>query len=133
MVGRYEISDGGWALIEDIVSPPQTMGRPKRDDKKMLNGIFWVLCSGPKWRDLPERYGPWSIGGRVNEINRPLMVDLQLPEGLRPQNESQPDQPTTKALLQRISGRPRLLADHYTPAVIGGRLPLSFDIYSKTV
>ncbi|BBM05144.1 hypothetical protein HAALTHF_02910n [Vreelandella aquamarina] len=26
----------------------------------MLNGIFWVLCSGAKWRDLPERYGPWS-------------------------------------------------------------------------
>ena len=26
----------------------------------MLNGIFWVLCSGAKRRDLPERYGPWS-------------------------------------------------------------------------
>lgn len=60
MVGRYEISDDGWAQIEDIVSPPQTMGRPRRDDRKMLNGIFWVLCSGAKWRDLPERYGPWS-------------------------------------------------------------------------
>ena len=62
MVGRYryEISDDGWAQIEDIVAPPQTMGRPRRDDRKMLNGIFWVLCSGAKWRDLPERYGPWS-------------------------------------------------------------------------
>ena len=61
MVGRYEISDDGWAQIEDIVSPPQTMGRPRRDDRKMLNGIFWVLCSGAKWRDLPERYGPWLM------------------------------------------------------------------------
>lgn len=26
----------------------------------MLNGIFWVLCSGAAWRDLPERFGPWS-------------------------------------------------------------------------
>ncbi|CAM3966228.1 IS5 family transposase [Vreelandella rituensis] len=60
MVGRYVISDDGWAQIEDIMSPPQTMGRPRRDDQKMLNGIFWVLCSGDKWRDLPERYGPWS-------------------------------------------------------------------------
>lgn len=51
MVGRYEISDNGWAQIEDIVAPPQTMGRPRRDDRKMLNGIFWVLCSGAKWRD----------------------------------------------------------------------------------
>ncbi|CAM3605309.1 hypothetical protein HALO32_01416 [Halomonas lysinitropha] len=28
MAGRYEISDNGWALIEDIVSPPQRTGRP---------------------------------------------------------------------------------------------------------
>lgn len=60
MVGRYEVSDNGWAQIEDIVSPPQLMGRPRRDDRQVLNGIFWVLCSGAKWRDLPERYGPWS-------------------------------------------------------------------------
>jgi hypothetical protein len=46
MVGRYEISDNGWAQIKDIVAPPQTMGRPRRDDRKMLNGIFWMLCSG---------------------------------------------------------------------------------------
>tara|TARA_B100002003_G_scaffold33123_1_gene28273 strand:- start:42 stop:284 length:243 start_codon:yes stop_codon:yes gene_type:complete len=26
----------------------------------MLNGIFWALCSGAKWRELPERYGPRS-------------------------------------------------------------------------
>ncbi|WP_244307060.1 transposase [Azotobacter salinestris] len=26
----------------------------------MLNGIFWILCSGAKRRDLPERYGPWK-------------------------------------------------------------------------
>ena len=60
MTGRYELSNQRWALIEDIVSPPQTMGRPRRDDRRMLNGIFWILCSGAKWRDLPERYGPWK-------------------------------------------------------------------------
>jgi transposase len=60
MVGRYEISNENWAQITDIVSPTQVMGRPRRDDRQVLNGIFWVLCSGAKWRDLPERYGPWS-------------------------------------------------------------------------
>ncbi|MBR9753372.1 MAG: IS5 family transposase [Gammaproteobacteria bacterium] len=60
MTGRYEISDSQWQLIEDIVSPAQSMGRPRKDDRQMLNGIFWALCSGAKWRDLPERYGPWS-------------------------------------------------------------------------
>lgn len=60
MVGRYELSDARWQMIEDIVSLPQPMGRPRRDDRQMLNGIFWILCSGAKWRDLPERYGPWK-------------------------------------------------------------------------
>ena len=26
----------------------------------MLNGIFCVLCSGAKWRDLPGRYVSWT-------------------------------------------------------------------------
>jgi len=60
MTGRYALSNQQWALIEDIVSPPQRMGRPRRDDRQMLNGLFWILCSGAKWRDLPERYGPWK-------------------------------------------------------------------------
>src|SRR5690554_8211280 len=47
-------------LIADLVSPTQKMGRPRSDDRLMLNGIFWILCSGAAWRDLPERFGPWS-------------------------------------------------------------------------
>jgi transposase len=60
MTGRYALSDHSRSLIKDIVSPPQQMGRPRRDDRQVLNGIFWILCSGAKWRDLPERYGPWT-------------------------------------------------------------------------
>lgn len=60
MAGRYEISDNGRALIEDIVSPPHWTGRPRRDDRQVFNDIFWILCSGAKWRDLPERYDPWK-------------------------------------------------------------------------
>ncbi len=60
MAGRYELSDQSWEMIKDIVSPPQPMGHPRRDDRQVLNGIFWILCSGAKWRDLPERYGPWK-------------------------------------------------------------------------
>ena len=25
-----------------------------------MNGILWVLRTGAPWRDLPERYGPWT-------------------------------------------------------------------------
>ena len=30
------------------------------DDRRVLNGIFWILRSGAPWRDLPERYGPYT-------------------------------------------------------------------------
>jgi transposase len=56
---RYELTDDQWELIADLF-PGQTMGRPRRDDRIVLNGILWILCSGAAWRDLPERYGPWK-------------------------------------------------------------------------
>ena len=29
-------------------------------DRKVINGIFFVLRTGTPWRDLPERYGPYT-------------------------------------------------------------------------
>lgn len=37
------------------------MGRPRLDDRRVLNAIFFVLRTGTPWRDLPERYGPHTI------------------------------------------------------------------------
>jgi transposase len=31
---------------------------PRVDDRRVLNGVFWVLRSGAPWRDLPGIYGP---------------------------------------------------------------------------
>lgn len=37
------------------------------DDRRVLNGIFWVLRTGSPWRDLPERYGPYpTVFNRFN-------------------------------------------------------------------
>lgn len=57
MAGRYELTGQN---DQRHRSPPQTMGRPCRDDRLRLNGILWILCPGAQWRDLPERYGPWK-------------------------------------------------------------------------
>ena len=35
-------------------------GRPPRDRRTLLNGIFWILQTGAPWRDLPERLGRWQ-------------------------------------------------------------------------
>ena len=33
---------------------------PRVNDRRVLNGIFWVLRSGAPWRDLPENFGPYT-------------------------------------------------------------------------
>lgn len=35
------------------------MGRPRADDRRVLNGMVWKVRSGAPWRDVPARYGPW--------------------------------------------------------------------------
>jgi transposase len=35
-------------------------GVPRVNDRRVLNGIFWVLRSGAPWRDLPEAFGPYT-------------------------------------------------------------------------
>ena len=60
MVGRYELHEWQWQLIRDLFPPPKATGRKRRDPRQMLDAIFWILCSGASWRDLPERYGPWQ-------------------------------------------------------------------------
>jgi transposase len=60
MTKRYKLSDSFWEMIEDLITQDQKTGRPRHDDRLMLNGILWVLCSGAAWRDMPERFGPGS-------------------------------------------------------------------------
>jgi transposase len=57
---RYELSDEQYALIEPLVPKAGGKGRPWANHRQVLNGLFWKLCSGASWRDIPERYGPWQ-------------------------------------------------------------------------
>ena len=52
-----DLSECEWWVIEPLL-PNKPPGVPRVDDRRVLNGIFWVLQSGSPWRDLPERYGP---------------------------------------------------------------------------
>lgn len=61
MTKRYELSDSSCEVIEELITQDQKTVRPLLDDRRMLKGILWVLCSGTAWRDLPERFGPWSM------------------------------------------------------------------------
>jgi len=56
-MARFDLSDEEWAVISGLL-PKQWRGPKRKDDRKILNGIFYILRTGAPWRDLPERYGP---------------------------------------------------------------------------
>jgi transposase len=66
-MGRYDLTDFEWGVIKPLL-PNKPRGVPRVDDLRILNGIFWVLRSGAPWRDVPERYGPYTTV--YNRFNR---------------------------------------------------------------
>ena len=63
---RFDLSDDDWAILEPLVP---TARRCRRiDDRTILNAIFFVLRTGIPWRDLPDRYGPYTTA--YNRYNR---------------------------------------------------------------
>ena len=59
---RHELTDGEWERLRKYFPgrQPGQLGRPRNDDRQMLNGMVWIIRTGAPWRDLPERYGAWS-------------------------------------------------------------------------
>jgi transposase len=49
-------------LCENIPDAPVSPkgGRPAANKRKVLEGIFWVLDNGAKWKDLPREFGSKS-------------------------------------------------------------------------
>ena len=56
MMARFDLSDEEWMIIAPLL-PEQGRGAKRGDDRKVLNGIFYILRTGAPWRDLPDRYG----------------------------------------------------------------------------
>jgi len=66
-MARYDLSEGEWRLIKPLL-PNKPRGVARVNDRRVINGIFYVLRTGSPWRDLPERYGPYTTV--YNRYNR---------------------------------------------------------------
>ena len=66
-MARFDLGDGEWAIISPLL-PNKPRGVARVDDRRILNGIFYILRTGSPWRDLPERYGPYTTV--YNRFNR---------------------------------------------------------------
>ncbi|WP_405786512.1 transposase [Streptomyces sp. NBC_01367] len=54
MVRRHELTDVEWEALAGLL-PRSSSGRPRLDDRRVLNGIVWKPRTGAAWRDVPAR------------------------------------------------------------------------------
>jgi transposase len=61
-MGFRELGDGEWDIIKPLLSPMARVGRPRADDRLILNRILYVLVliTGCRWMHMPIRYGSKS-------------------------------------------------------------------------
>ena len=80
------ISDSQWKLIKDLFPQARKSprgGRPPAEARDCLEGIIWVLKSGARWKDLPDRYPSsstcwrrhkqWTEDGTIDNAWRRLL------------------------------------------------------------
>ncbi len=81
---RHELSDRTWEILEPLVPKPKPgPGRKRLDNRRVLNGIVYVLKTGCAWADVPRRYGSpttcwrrlkeWTANGTWEQIWRTLL------------------------------------------------------------
>lgn len=86
-----DITNDQWALVKPIIDSgipvKRISGRPRVDDRPILNGILWICRTGAPWKDLPEKYPPyqtchrrfqqWVKAGVWEKILIKLALDLK--------------------------------------------------------
>ena len=58
---RHDISDApGKSWNPSYPATPAKWDAPPLNNRRFINGVFWVLRNGAPWRDLPSDYGHWG-------------------------------------------------------------------------
>ena len=85
-----DLTEAQWAILKPLFQPkrrPDGRGRPWKDARAVLNGVFWILRTGAPWHDLPPRYPPyqtchrrfqkWRRDGLLTDVLTRLAQDLR--------------------------------------------------------
>ena len=55
------MTDQEWAIFEPFLTCPSPQGgRPPKNHRRVLDGVFWINRTGAPWRDLPDVFGNWN-------------------------------------------------------------------------
>jgi transposase len=84
----YELSAKPWSRMQDLLpGRKESVGRTAADNRSLINGVLWILRSGARGSDLPERYGQykpvpkrlarWAARGVWDRVFRRLTQEAQ--------------------------------------------------------
>jgi len=92
--GRYasDMTDREWALIEPLMPPRRSTGRPRTTDlRAVMDAILYMASTGCQWAMLPNDFPPpstvqryfydWRGNGLLETINHHLVVAARELEG----------------------------------------------------
>jgi transposase len=106
-VPSYELTDEQWQHVRPWVPGPKGFGRPRADDRRILNGILHVVRNGWRWRDVPQQFGScatchrrfqqWQEEGAWDAIWTAYLATLDPAERRK----------TMKAFTESAAARPR--------------------------
>lgn len=91
------LTDEQWEIISPLIPPQKRRedgrGRPWRDTREVMDGIFWILRTGAAWQDLPDGFPPyqtchrrfqqWVRSGTFKKVLCALAEDLGARGGLK--------------------------------------------------
>ena len=86
------LKDDQWVKLEPLLpkmTPGKKGGRPWRNNRQVLEGILWVLKTGARWRDLPERYASPSTCWRRLKLWEEMDIWLDIWRALLAQLDEQ--------------------------------------------
>lgn len=59
----WRVDDALWAHVAPLLvidKPRKKPGRPRHDDRRILDGLIWLARTGSQWAALPRAFGPKS-------------------------------------------------------------------------
>ncbi len=108
---QYRIPDALWERIRPLIPPhvkKTRRGRPRMDDRKAMNAIFYVNGTGCQWKALPhslgkkstvhDRFQEWRKAGVFESMWKESLLDYDETKGIEWEWQSM-DTAMTKAPL----------------------------------
>ena len=91
-----DLTDAQWALIEPLLPPQRSRGRPREHAlREIVNAILYLSRCGCQWRNLPHDFPPyrsvfgyftaWQHDGTWERVHEVLVLTTRVRAGREPE------------------------------------------------